>query len=148
MVLLQEKSVLVTLLVVSGTSKSKWGIAVNTLYTILKAHHIMTGLSATAAVTKVKEICIHFLCCSYINQIATTPHFPVRLSRGRYYFLYWLLQGSSPKTIPQCSSTQHRPSLPQSNLNLKDYIKFQFSLWGSWALPSMKVSSHLSVVLE
>ena len=76
MVLSQDKSVLVTMQdVVSGKPKSKWGIAMNTLYTIFTAHHILKDLSATAAVTKVKEICLYLIWLfmfSYIDQTATT----------------------------------------------------------------------------
>ena len=62
MVLSQDKFVLVTIQdVVIGKPKSKWGIAVNTLYTIFTLHQFMEDLSATAAVTKVKEICIYLI---------------------------------------------------------------------------------------
>ena len=65
MVLSREKSVLVSVQgnAVVGKPKSKRGIAVNTLYTIFTVHHFMEVLSfsATAAVTKAKEICIYLI---------------------------------------------------------------------------------------
>ena len=51
-VLLQDKSVLAILFVVSGLPTSKWGIVVISFYTSFTARHILKALSATVAVTE------------------------------------------------------------------------------------------------
>ena len=122
MVLSQDKSVLVTMQdVVIGKPKSKWGIAVNTLCTIFTVHHFMEDLSATAAVTKAKEICIYLIWPVVHISTKQSLHRSMRLFSGRIasfitrlHRKLWYGLNLSANTISKCNSRQYRPSLSRA----------------------------------
>ena len=125
MVMSREKSVLVSMTgaAVFGKPTSKWGIAVNTLYTIFTAHHFMevVSVSATAALTKVKEICIYLIWPVVHISTKRSLNRSMGLFSGHYRFFHYKVTQKTgvqsklvPPKISKCNSRQYRPSLSRA----------------------------------
>ena len=134
MVLSQDKSVLVTLQdVVIGKPKSKWGIAVNTLYTIFTVHQILEALSATVAVTKVKEICIYLIWPAVHISTKQSLNRSMRLFLGHYCFFHYKVTqktGVRSKFVPQYNLKVQLEAIPtQPFTRVKLFPNFFYKFW-------------------
>ena len=140
MVLSQDKSVLVTLQdVVIGKPKSKWGIAVNTLCTIFTAHHILKDLSATAAVTKVKEICIYLIWPAVHISTKQSLNRSMRLFSGHYCFFHY--------KVTQKTGVRSK-FVPQYNLSLKAKRWCHSPLFSYCMIPTPKEEINFSIEIR